>query len=66
MLGGVLTLPASRFGLLAGAPMAAGHRPSNPTRKPGSRGVMHNYIDTVHNAFRTIVSVYHAVRAMRC
>jgi hypothetical protein len=66
MLGCVRTLPPLRIGLLADAPMAADHRTSNPTRKRGSSGVMLNYIDPVHNAFRTIVSAYRAVRAMRC
>jgi hypothetical protein len=66
MLGRVRTLPPLRFGLLADAPMTAGHRPSNPTRKRGSTGVMLNYIDTVNNAFRTILPAHHAVRHVRC
>jgi hypothetical protein len=65
MLCRVLPLPPFRFGLLADAPMAAGHRPSNPTRKRGSSGVIFNYIDTVHNALRTILPAYHAVRHVR-
>jgi hypothetical protein len=39
-MGRVLTLPPSRFGLLARAQVACGPRASNPTCERGSSGVM--------------------------